>query len=152
PLGISTGIMPIRGQMVLFKCSTPQIRHIINEGPRYLVPREDGHVLVGSVEEEAGFDKRTTDTVIADLTQFAYGVAPTLRAATIESSWAGLRPGTFDGFPYLGAVPGLSNAFVAAGHFRSGLYLSTGTARLMAELMMGQTPDIDITPFRIARG
>lgn len=147
-----TGIFPMRGQMVLFRCEQQPFRHIINEGPRYLVPRDDGYVLAGSTEEEAGFDKSTTAEAIAELTEFAVDLVPALRKGTIEQTWAGLRPASYDGFPYIGRMPGLENAFVAAGHFRSGLHLSPGTAVVLADLMCGQTPAIDLTPFRVSRG
>jgi len=150
-LGIGVGIMPIRGQIVLFRCKRPSIGRVINEGSRYLVPREDGYVLVGSTEEEVGFDKRTTDEAIADLVDFARGLVPALREAAIERTWAGLRPGSFDGLPYLGRLPGLKNAFVASGHFRSGLFLSTATAVVMSQLMRGEQPEIDLLPFRVGR-
>src|SRR5688500_2565870 len=80
-LGISAGIMPIRGQIVLFQCERPPITRIVNAGARYLVPREDGYVLAGSTEEEAGFDKRTTAEAIRELTEFAGDVVPALRQA-----------------------------------------------------------------------
>jgi glycine oxidase len=150
-LGIATGILPIRGQMVLFHCERPPITRIVNEGSRYLVPREDGRVLAGSTEEEVGFDKRTTEEAITDLTDFARGLVPALREAPIENTWAGLRPGSFDGLPYLGPLPGVTNAFVAAGHFRSGLFLSTATAVVMSQLIRGQQPQIDLAPFRVGR-
>ncbi len=151
-LGIPTGILPVRGQMVLFQCQTVPFRHILNEGPRYLVPRDDGRVLVGSTEEEEGFDKSTTASAIADLTALAQDLVPALRDARRERSWAGLRPGSFDGFPYIGKLPGLDNAFVAAGHFRSGLHLSPGTAVVVSQLLRGEQPEIDLTPFRVGRG
>ncbi|MBI2479639.1 MAG: glycine oxidase ThiO [Planctomycetia bacterium] len=151
-LGITTGIMPIRGQMVMFKCDEPPFRRVLNEGPRYLVPREDGRVLVGSTEEEAGFDKRTTDEGVGELVSLAHQLVPALRAAPIENRWAGLRPGSFDGFPYIGRMPGLDNAYVAAGHYRSGLHMSPGTAAVLRQLMLGGEPQIDLTPFRVGRG
>jgi glycine oxidase len=150
-LGITTGILPIRGQMVLFQCPQPPITRIINCGSRYLVPRDDGHVLAGSTEEEVGFDKRTTDEAIGELTNFAGNLVPALREATVEQTWAGLRPGSFDGFPYVGPLPGLRNAFVAAGHFRSGLFLSPATAVVMSQLLRGEQPQIDLAPFRVGR-
>jgi glycine oxidase len=150
-LGIQTGILPIRGQMVLFRCEQPPITRIVNVGSRYIVPRDDGRVLAGSTEEEVGFDKRTTEAAIAELTAFARELIPPLRDAPIERTWAGLRPGSFDGLPYLGPLPGISNAFVAAGHFRTGLYLSPATAVVMSELICGQQPQIDLSPFRVGR-
>jgi glycine oxidase len=149
---IRSGIFPMRGQMVLFRRERPPFRRVINEGPRYLVPRDDGYVLAGSTEEEAGFDKSTTREAIADLTQFAIDLVPALREATIERTWAGLRPASFDSFPYIGRMPGVENVFVASGHFRSGLHLSPGTAVVLADLIEGQQPTIDLTPFRISRG
>lgn len=151
-LGVTTGIMPIRGQMVLFKCETPPFRRVLNEGPRYLVPRDDGRVLVGSTEEEAGFDKSTTEEAVGKLVALARQLVPALRDARIENRWAGLRPGTFDGFPYLGRMPGLSNAYAAAGHYRSGLHMSPGTAVVMRQLMLGEEPEVDLSPFRVGRG
>ena len=151
-LNIANGILPVRGQMVLYRCSQRLLQQIINEGPRYLVPRNDGRLLVGSSEEEVGFDKSTTEQVLNELTSLAKGLVPQLETATIEKSWAGLRPGTFDGFPYLGPIPGLDRAFVAAGHFRSGLHLSTGTAVTVGQLIRGLEPEIDLDAFRVGRG
>ncbi len=151
-LGIDNGIMPIRGQMVMFAATRPLFTHVVSEGPRYLVPRDDGRVLVGSTEEEVGFDKSTTDEALAELANLARQLVPALEHAPIERTWAGLRPGSFDGFPYLGAVPGLSNTFVAAGHFRSGLHLSTGTAVVISRLIRSEDPQLDLSPFHPGRG
>ena len=151
-LDVETGILPMRGQMVLFKSERQLFQRIVNEGHRYLVPRTDGRVLAGSTEEEEGFDKSTTQQAFAELTEFAYSLVPALRGASIEAHWAGLRPASFDGLPYLGRIPDVTNGFVAAGHFRSGLHLSTGTAVVMAELIAGLTPQIDLSPFQVSRG
>ena len=70
-LGVETVITPIRGQMVLYRCERPLAGHIINEGNRYLVPRDDGYLLAGATEEEVGFDKQTTDEAIAKLREWA---------------------------------------------------------------------------------
>jgi hypothetical protein len=86
--------------------------------------------------ERCGFDKSTTAAGLSELTHFAYDLVPALRDFDVERTWAGLRPGTFDGFPYVGAISGLDNAFAAAGHFRSGLHLSTGTA--VVRLLTGE--------------
>ena len=151
-LHISTGIMPIRGQMVLFRCRHKPFQRIINEGSRYLVARDDGRVLAGSSEEEAGFDKSTTPDVLNELEQLARDLIPALRDAEIERTWSGLRPGTFDGLPYIGRVADLDNACVAAGHYRSGLHLAPATAEVLACLLRNQPPPIDLTPFRPTRG
>jgi glycine oxidase len=119
-------------------------------GKLYMVQRPDGRLLVGSTEENAGFDKRTTAGAIADLLQFACSLLP-LADAPLECCWAGLRPGNPDGLPYLGPVPGLANLFVAAGHFRSGIQMSPATGLLMKELLMGQTTTLPLEAFRVDR-
>ncbi|XZE34976.1 NAD(P)/FAD-dependent oxidoreductase [Pirellulaceae bacterium SH501] len=151
-LGIETGIMPVRGQMVLYKLDAPWFPFVINEGHRYMVPRDDGHLLVGSCEEEVGFNTSTTETMIEELKEWACSLVPDLRHATVKRSWAGLRPGSFDSYPYLGSVPGYQGVYVASGHFRHGLHWSTGTAVLMQQLMAGQKTEIDLEPFRVLRG
>ncbi|MCA9191456.1 MAG: glycine oxidase ThiO [Planctomycetales bacterium] len=151
-LGQNNGIMPVRGQMVLYKCEKPLLKAIVNEGHRYLVPRDDGRLLAGSVEEEVGYKIETTPQAIQQIQSWAQGILPQLRACAIERTWAGLRPGSFDGWPYLGAIPGYDNLFVAAGHFRSGLYLSCATASILAELIITGACSIDLFPFRVGRG
>jgi glycine oxidase len=150
-LGCKADIRPIRGQIVLLANARPVVNRIINEGPRYLVPRPDGRLLVGSTEEDVGFDRGTTAGAIGELLQFALGLVPELKQARMERSWAGLRPATRDGLPYLGRVPGLENAFMAAGHFRGGLQLSTGTAAVMSQLMQGRQPALELGAFRLDR-
>ena len=59
-VGVTVRIKPIRGQIVLLNSTAPLFRRIVLEGPRYLVPRPDGRVLIGSTEDDAGFDKRPT--------------------------------------------------------------------------------------------
>ena len=150
-LGITIPIKPIRGQIALLQTKANLLRRVINEGKRYLVPRADGRVLVGSTEEDAGFLKLTTAAAIDDLLSFARELVPALAGAGLETSWAGLRPATPDGRPYLGHLPGLDNGLVAAGHFRAGLQLSPGTAVVMRQAMLGQPVDIDLAAFRVDR-
>lgn len=149
---LENGIMPIRGQMLLYKCDSPPIRHIVNDGNRYLVARSDGMLLAGSVEEEAGYNCHTTDEAIELIRHWAEATLPILQRTPLVRSWAGLRPGSYDGLPYMGKAPGSNNLYVAAGHFRSGLHMSCGTAVIMADLMLGNTPAIDLTAFRVGRG
>ena len=150
-LNVAVSIKPVRGQIALLAPRVPVLRRIVNEERRYLVPRADGRVLVGSTEEDVGFVKRTTAEAIADLVRFAMELVPVLAEAELETSWAGLRPGTPDQRPYLGRVPDFDNAFVAAGHFRSGLQLSPGTAVVMRQAMLDQPTDIDLVAFRVDR-
>jgi glycine oxidase len=144
---VKLAVKPIRGQLVLLNAQQRMLQRVINVGRRYLVPRDDGRILVGSTEEDVGFDRRTTAEAVSQLFAFALNLIPDLRSATFEQAWAGLRPASADGLPYLGRLPNLNNAFVAAGHFRSGLQLSPGTAVVLAQLMCGETPALDLTAF-----
>lgn len=152
PFGVQVQVKPIRGQIVLFRTAEPVLRQVINEGPRYFVPREDGRLLVGSTEEDVGFDARNTAKGIQGLIDFAMSLVPELADARTEKTWAGLRPATSDGLPLVGPIPGTTNAFCAAGHFRSGLQLSPGTAVVVAQMMCGERPAIDLAMMRVDRG
>jgi glycine oxidase len=148
PLGWRPGVRPIRGQIVLLNPGKPLFRRVLMCGTRYLVPRPDGRVLVGSTEEDAGFDKRTSAAAIGDLLKLACTLVPALAEAPLERCWAGLRPGSPDGLPFIGAVPGFDNLFVAAGHFRAGIQLSAGTALALKETLLGQPLTVPLDAFR----
>ncbi|HET6573495.1 MAG TPA: FAD-dependent oxidoreductase [Fimbriiglobus sp.] len=145
-------VYPVRGQIVLFRPPTPVLTRVLMFGKRYLVPRADGRVLVGSTEEpEAGFEKANTPEAVRGLTEFAWSVVPELREATVEKTWAGLRPGSPDGMPFIGPVPGYSNVFAAVGHFRAGIQLSIGTAEMVRDLITDKLPAVPADAFRLDR-
>ena len=150
-VGWRVHIRPIRGQIALLNLVPPIFKRILMAGSQYLVPRPDGRVLVGSTEENVGFDKRTTAAAIQELLGFALQLVPGLAQAHVERAWAGLRPGSPDGRPFLGPVPGFDNLFLAAGHFRSGIQLSPGTALVMKQLLLGELTDVPLDPFRLDR-
>src|SRR6056297_3222724 len=144
-LQLDRSLIPIRGQILLLKTPSPLLSSIVNVGQRYVMCRDDGSTLVGSCEEEVGFECGTSEEVLSMLSEFAGKLVPELAAAPQVAAWSGLRPLTFDGFPMIGKAPGTTAVFVAAGHFRSGLHLSPGTAVALADLMLGQRPAIDLT-------
>ena len=151
-LGIETGIYPVRGQMQLYRFDRPPFACVVNEGHRYMVPRQDGRLLVGSCEEEVGFCKGTTQEMMDQLASWASSLCPMIQHVPLETQWSGLRPGSIDGFPYLGTLHPYTNGYVAAGHFRHGLHWSSATAVLMDQHMRGHKPLIDLEPFRLHRG
>lgn len=150
-VAVEIPIRPVRGQIVLLQAEHVGLQQIVNEGARYIVPRADGRVLIGSTEEMVGFDKRTTAAAMQSLLSFALDLVPALEGAIFERCWAGLRPGTPDRLPYLGRVADLENLFLAAGHFRAGLQLSTGTALLLGELLRGEATSISLDAFALDR-
>lgn len=150
-LRLNQSIVPIRGQIVLLKSDRPVLNSIVNFGNRYLIARPDGYTLVGSCEEEVGFNLTTDESMLGELTDFAFDMIPELETAQNVRSWAGLRPLTFDGFPMIGQVPGHERIFVAAGHYRSGIHLAPATAVLLADTFTGRTPAIDLSSFRVGK-
>ena len=151
PLGINMPVEPWRGQLILWKTAGPLVKRVINEGLRYLVPREDGHLLTGATVEDVGFDLATTDEAIAELRAYAVNLLPELADCKVANAWAGLRPKTPDGLPFMGRIPGFNNLSVATGHYRSGLHLSPGTAVFMADLLLHDTPPSNASAFRVSR-
>jgi glycine oxidase len=140
---------PVKGQM-LCVAGKPVLRHVIRAPEVYLVPRSDGRVLIGSTVEEAGYDKRTDADTIRRMHEAAIHMIPALSEARILEDWAGLRPGTPDNLPILGATP-TPGYFVATGHFRDGILLTPVTAQLMAQVISGEKPQYDIKAFSAGR-
>ena len=147
-IGVRVPTPPVKGQIVLLRGDRPLIGRIVENGKNYLVPRDDGRVLVGATEENAGFDSRPTYEATHKLLDEAIALCPILSQATIEATWAGLRPGNIDSKPYIGRVPGFDNLIIATGHKRAGLQLAPGTAEVVTDLVLGRPPRLDLTPFR----
>jgi glycine oxidase len=150
-LGVHAPTPPFKGEIVLLRGDRPLLRRIVEHGRHYLVPRDDGRVLVGATEEEVGFDTRSTPAGVRELLDEALRICPPLGAAEVERTWAGLRPGSLDTRPYLGALPGFANVFAATGHKRAGLQLAPATAEVVADLVLGRPPRLDLSPFRPGR-
>jgi glycine oxidase len=158
-INIVLPVRPVRGVIVLLDCQDTCVSSIVEQGKRYIVPRGDGLFLVGSNEVEAGFDKTVDPHTVDALEAWAQGIVPKLANARRVTSWAGLRPGSPDGAPFLGRCPGIKNLYLATGHHRSGLQLSPGSATLIADIIMGRNTVLPVEPFsplrpegRLSRG
>ena len=142
-------IRPVRGQMLLFHARPGVISRIVLEESRYAIPRRDGRVLFGSTIEEAGFDKSTSETARRELQALAMERFPALADYPVERHWAGLRPASPAGIPYIGRHPTVENLFVNAGHFRNGIVLGPASARLVADLVLGREPILPPGPYAL---
>ena len=107
--------------------------------------------IVGPIEEETGFDKSQSKTEIQHLADFAEKISPLLTRDFLTNTWTGLRPMSYDGLPYMGPHSIFKNVFVATGHFRAGLQLSTGTADVMAKMIFNEPLDFDVSSLRPER-
>ncbi|HEY0720011.1 MAG TPA: glycine oxidase ThiO [Gammaproteobacteria bacterium] len=149
--GIHLPIEPVLGQMILIKGEPGLLRHIVLHEGRYVIPRRDGRLLVGSTLEHTGFNKRTTLEALTDLQTAAIRLVPQLRDLPVERQWAGLRPGSPDGVPFIGEHPEISGLFLNAGHFRNGVVMGWASARLAADLLLGRTPILEEREYALVR-
>lgn len=146
-LGLRLPVEPVRGQMVLFKCDPAFLPSMLLAGRRYAIPRRDGHVLVGSTLEYCGFDKSVTDDGLDSLRASAAELLPALERAPVMGHWAGLRPGSPDGVPFIGELAEHPGLWLNCGHFRNGLVLAPASCRLLADLLLGRAPSLDPAPY-----
>lgn len=140
-------INPVQGQMILFKTAPDTIRRITLEDQRYIIPRRDGHVLFGSSMEDVGFAKQTTDAMRDELRQIAQARFPVLKQYPLVKHWAGLRPGSPAGVPYIAEHPQIERLFVNSGQYRNGVVLGAASARLAADLILQRKPIVDPKPY-----
>ena len=148
-LGLDLPVEPVKGQMILYKCASDFLPRMILAKGRYAIPRRDGHILVGSTLEYEGFDKTTTDSALESLKASAVELIPALADAEVVGHWAGLRPGSPEGIPYIGPVPGFDGLWLNCGHFRNGLVLAPASCQLLADLLSGREPIIDAAPYAL---
>jgi glycine oxidase len=147
-LAATPQIRPIRGQMLLFKLEPGALGTILYRSGLYLIPRRDGHILVGSTLEDAGFDKSTDDATRQRLRLEAAELLPALAAVQPVRHWAGLRPGSPDNIPVIDRHADFDNVFVNTGHYRYGVTMAPAAAELLVSLMEGTPPALDPAPYR----
>ncbi len=146
-LGDAPEIAPVRGQIVLFKAEPGLLPCVVYRRGHYLVPRADGHILVGSTLEDVGFDQTTTAQARTELLDFAYSLMPALRQAEVVTQWAGLRPGSPGNVPTIDRHPTLENLYVNSGHFRYGVTMAPAAGEVLLHRMLGTATGVDATPY-----
>ncbi|HVE25748.1 MAG TPA: glycine oxidase ThiO [Sporichthya sp.] len=156
PEGVLPVIRPVKGQLLRlhvpagrFPADRPFLRHnvrgLVRGSSLYLVPREDGELVLGATMEEQGFDTTVTAGAVHDLLRDAREILPGITELVLTEPQAGLRPATADNMPVLGPtlLPGLA---LAAGHFRNGILLAPVTADIVAAFLAGEPlPDVAAT-------
>ncbi|HUP19784.1 MAG TPA: glycine oxidase ThiO [Gemmatimonadota bacterium] len=141
-------VRPVRGQMLAVGPAAVPRRKTVGGRAVYCVPRADGRVLIGATVEEAGFDASVDPAAIEGLRGAAERLLPALAGAPETARWAGLRPGTADDLPILGADPELDGLVYATGHYRNGILLAPLTALWVAAVIEDEPPPGDPAPFR----
>lgn len=141
-------IKPIKGQMLLFKFDQPPLSTILIHNGVYLIPRRDGHLLVGSTLEDVGFDKQATASAREYLLNRSRSVLPSLQMMPIIQQWSGLRPASANNVPIIGKHPTIRNVFFNAGHFRYGVTMAPASAEILVNTITGRPQPIDSTPYQ----
>ncbi|WP_329487277.1 glycine oxidase ThiO [Kitasatospora sp. NBC_01246] len=147
PAGVLPAIRPVKGQILRLRIPpayrpflSRNVRAVVRGQHLYLVPREDGELVIGATSEEQGYDTTVTAGGVYELLRDAHELVPGITELPLVETSAGLRPGSPDNAPLLGptALPGL---VAATGHYRNGVLLTPVTADLLAEyLVTGTTP------------
>ena len=150
PVGLRVRVIPARGQMLAVRGPAMPIRHVLHSSHAYLVPRNDGRIVIGATVEYVGFNKAVTAGGIRGLLNAAIELVPSLTDSEIVETWAGFRPDTEDHLPVIGACA-VANLFLATGHFRNGILLAPVTAEIIAQCIIEQKVADGLRPFSINR-
>ncbi|WP_456269385.1 glycine oxidase ThiO [Kushneria sp. AK178] len=144
-------ITPVRGQMLLFKAEQALLQSVMLMNGFYLIPRRDHCIVAGSTFEDAGFDRATTAEGYEQIHARALEMLPALREVEVTHHWAGLRPGSPDSIPLVGALEDVEGLYVNAGHGGNGVVLSPATADLLCAHIAGTPPPVDPAPYAVPR-
>lgn len=134
-------VRPVRGQLLSLAWSGPPLRRVTWSGRCYLVPWDDGTLLLGATVEEAGFDERATVAGVRDLLDAACDIVPHIWTVGFRGARVGLRPATSDGLPIIGPSSAVPNLVYATGHYRNGVLLAPLTAQLVADAVLDERID-----------
>jgi glycine oxidase len=142
-------LRPVKGQILRLR-GAPPLKHVLRTSDVYLVPREDGELVVGATAEERGFDTRPTAGPVMDLLREAWRVLPGIYEMELAELGVGFRPALRDNLPVIGPAP-VGGLFLAAGHYRHGVMLSAVTAKLLLETIeTGHVAEL-LQPFQLDR-
>ena len=139
-------IFPVKGQMMALQALPGfHLRHTVYvSGVGGIVPKADGTIFVGATVEQVGFDKAVTAEGIATVLTALAKLTPVLSKAQLIRTWAGLRPGSADGFPLIGPSRSVQGLWIAGGHFRDGILLGPLTGHIVAELIQKHSTPFDL--------
>jgi glycine oxidase len=156
PAGVVPDVRPVKGQILRLAGDAGRpllgrsVRGLVQGSSVYLVPRDDGTVVVGATVEERGFDTTVTAGAVYELLRDARRIVPGIAELELVEARAGLRPGSADNAPVVGTTS-VTGLLVATGHYRNGILLSPLTADAVAALAAGEEPPAEMAPFTPAR-
>lgn len=139
-------ISPAKGQIVLLETMPPIFQQTIDGLGIYIVPRNDGKILLGATVEFVGYDKTPTVDGVKQMIDAAVAITPELANSKFVQTWAGLRPYYKNG-PCLGYLPCYDNVILASGHYKNGILLAPITGKLITELVVSGNTSLSLEPF-----
>ena len=151
PAEVRVPVHPIAGEMLALAVPTTLLHDVVWGPGIYLVAREDGRLLVGATVVDRGFDGKVTAAGIQGLLAATLAIAPALGAFALVETWAGFRPASPDGRPYLGRTA-LEGYFVAAGQYRNGVLLTPAIGEYLAVSIRDRRDPAPLIPFGLDRG
>jgi glycine oxidase len=135
--GLNINVFPVKGECFSVTTPAPLLTSTVFADGCYLVPKRRGRLVIGATMIEGAYDRSVSIEGLSQLMSRACALVPAIASARWETAWAGLRPQTIDGLPYLGDTEQFEGLFIASGHYRNGVLLSPVTGELMAELITG---------------
>ncbi|MEJ6558415.1 MAG: FAD-dependent oxidoreductase [Candidatus Thioglobus sp.] len=134
-LDLKEEIFPMKGQMIVLKSKPDTVENIVLDQGRYIIPRQDGRILVGSTMQNVGFDRSTDDQTRKALHEFASQRFGSLANAQVEHHWSGFRPASKSAKVMLGKHAKFDNVFLNTGHFRNGINMAPESAKRITQLI-----------------
>lgn len=147
PLGISLPTFPVKGQLLTADCRISPVRTPLHAGEGLFIPRPDGRLTLGVTVENAGFDNQVTLAGLQTILNKTRVLVPAVDDLPFGRAWAGLRPATPDGLPYMGPVASFKNLWISTGHFRKGILLAPICAQLMAKSILAEKLVSELQPY-----
>ncbi|GAP97478.1 glycine oxidase ThiO [Leptolyngbya sp. NIES-2104] len=144
-------VFPRKGQMLSVRVhETLPLKQVLYGEESYIVPRQNGRIIVGATSENVGFQKGNTAIGVHQLLSAAIRLYPPIQEFTLEETWYGFRPATPDELPILGSSP-FANLTLATGHYRNGILLAPITAKSIADFVLTEKSDSQLAAFHWSR-
>ncbi|MFC4388673.1 glycine oxidase ThiO [Gracilibacillus marinus] len=144
-------MIPVKGECISVKTETPVIQSTIFGPKCYLVPKQNGKIIIGATSVPNVTDQGVSVKAIAHLLHHACELIPSLQEARVENYWSGIRPLTKDENPYIGAIPNKKGLYIATGHYRNGILLAPITGKIIADMIEKKSLASYLSAFSIQR-
>lgn len=152
-LQLPLAVTPVKGECLLVSSEKSLLTHTLYHEQSYIVPRQNGQLVIGATMIPEDWSEHVTVGGIEALLAKAKTMLPTIGHLRVESSWAGLRPDTFDRKPFIGRHPEDEKLLFATGHYRNGILLAPATAQMICDFIVQRPVAAErVAAFQLRRG